>query len=67
MKDSDSLNGGSLKYEYIETYAEYFIKFLQHYVAEGIMQFTLELIAVFIVCFQRFSLRNYYRLSDSTE
>lgn len=36
MKTTNSMNGGSLKEEYLEVYANYFIKFLQAYKNEGI-------------------------------
>jgi glucosylceramidase len=36
MKTTNSMNGGSLKQEYLEVYANYFIKFLQAYKNEGI-------------------------------
>lgn len=36
MKANNSMNGGPLKPEYFETYAQYFVKFLQAYKQQGI-------------------------------
>ncbi|MDP4512017.1 glycoside hydrolase family 30 beta sandwich domain-containing protein [Nonomuraea turcica] len=36
MKDSNNLNGGSLKSEYVGTYADYLVKFVQAYGAAGV-------------------------------
>lgn len=36
MKDSGQLNGGWLKAEYYGTYAQYFVKYLQAYQAQGV-------------------------------
>lgn len=36
MKDNNSTIGGSLKPEYYATYAQYFVKYIQHMKAEGI-------------------------------
>lgn len=36
MKDNGSLNGGQLKPEYFDVYADYFIKFIEAYQEEGI-------------------------------
>jgi glucosylceramidase len=36
MKTNDSLNGGSLNTEYYGVYAQYFVKFVQAYVAAGV-------------------------------
>jgi glucosylceramidase len=36
MKDNGSMNGGSMKTEYFDAYAKYFVKFIQGYTAEGL-------------------------------
>lgn len=36
MKDNNSLKGGSLKPEYYQTFADYFVKYIKAYEAEGI-------------------------------
>lgn len=37
MKDNNSLKGGSLKPEYYQAFADYFVKYIKGYEAEGIM------------------------------
>ncbi len=36
MKENGSMNGGSMKTEYFDAYAKYFVKFIQGYTAEGL-------------------------------
>lgn len=36
MKDNNSLKGGSLKPEYFQAFADYFVRYIQEYAAEGI-------------------------------
>jgi len=41
MKTTGTMNGGSLKNEYMDAYVKYFVKFIQGYAAEGIEIFAV--------------------------